>query len=371
MKNYSKITENKDILTKEYADSIYAKINDIPTSTTVSNWGFTKNIGTITGIKMNNVNKGTSGVVDLGTVLTSHQSIRTLNTNNNTSQTVSASESISGSGTINLHKVAKTGSYNDLLNTPNPVTESTVSSWGFTKNTGTVTSVAVKMNGAEKGKVTSSGTIDLGTVITAHQDISGKLDKTTYEWNKEFRAGSNGAISLGRYNIYDTQLTFDISSTTTASMNGKLVIAAQNGVIKQAKVFGDATGALVSKIVIYQSAIINNRSWVEVFCNFDGWSKNKVHIYGVALESATVTNQMSSVTFTNGVPSPITSGDSKWSGTIDNDLSVKQNKLTAGSNITISGNTISADAYVLPSANSDRLGGIKISFSNGILRITT
>lgn len=51
---------------------------------------------------------------------------------------------------------------------------------------------------------------------------------------------------------------------------------------------------------------------------------------------------MSSVTFTNGVPSPVTSGDSKWSGTIVNDLSGKQDKLTAGSNITISGNTISA-----------------------------
>lgn len=208
-------------------------------------------------------------------------------------------------------------------------------------------------------------------VLTSHQDISGKLDKTTYEWNKEFAAGSNGAISLGRYNIYDTQLTFDISSTTSASINGKLVIATQNGRICQAKVFGDATGVLVSKIVIYQSAIVNNRSWVEVFCNFDGWSKNKVHIYGVALESATVTNQMSSVTFTNGVPSPITSGDSKWNGTIDNDLSKKQDKLTAGSNITISGNTISANAYVLPSANSDRLGGIKINFSNGVLTITT
>ena len=77
-----------------------------------------KKTGTITGIKMNGASKGTSGVVDLGTVLTSHQSIRTLNTDNNTSQTVSASESISGTGTINLHKVAKTGSYNDLLNKP-------------------------------------------------------------------------------------------------------------------------------------------------------------------------------------------------------------------------------------------------------------
>ena len=138
------------------------------TESTISNWGFTKNVGTVTAVVVNGYHYDPEGgTVDLGTVLTSHQSIRTLNTNNNTSQTVSASESISGSGTINLHKVAKTGSYNDLLNTPNPVTESTVSSWGFTKNTGTVTSVAVKMNGAEKGKVTSSGTIDLGTVITA------------------------------------------------------------------------------------------------------------------------------------------------------------------------------------------------------------
>ena len=41
----------------------------------MSNWGFTKNIGTITGITMNGASKGTSGVVDLGTVITSHQDI--------------------------------------------------------------------------------------------------------------------------------------------------------------------------------------------------------------------------------------------------------------------------------------------------------
>ena len=139
-----------------------------------------KKTGTITEIKMNGNSKGTSGTVDLGTVLTSHQSIKTLNTNNTTSQTATASEALSGSGTINLHKVAKTGSYNDLLNTPAAVTESTVSGWGFTKNTGTVTSVAVKMNGTSKGTVTSSGTIDLGTVITAHQDISGLVRKSAF-----------------------------------------------------------------------------------------------------------------------------------------------------------------------------------------------
>ena len=54
----------------------YAVIADPPTipaavtESTVSGWGFTKNAGTITGIKMNGSSKGTSGVVDLGTVIT-------------------------------------------------------------------------------------------------------------------------------------------------------------------------------------------------------------------------------------------------------------------------------------------------------------
>ena len=68
-----------------------------------------------------------------------------------------------------LATVATSGSYNDLSNKPTipaAVTSSIVSGWGFTKNAGTVTSVAVKLNGAVKGTITSSGTIDLGTVVS-------------------------------------------------------------------------------------------------------------------------------------------------------------------------------------------------------------
>lgn len=43
-----------------------------------------------------------------------------------------------------------------------------------TSNVGTIT--GIKMNGVSKG---TSGVVDLGTVITAHQDISGKQDKST------------------------------------------------------------------------------------------------------------------------------------------------------------------------------------------------
>jgi len=45
-------------------------------STDIENWNSkTSNTGTITGITMNGASKGTSGVVDLGTVLTEHQDI--------------------------------------------------------------------------------------------------------------------------------------------------------------------------------------------------------------------------------------------------------------------------------------------------------
>ena len=53
-------------------------------------------------------------------------------------------------------------------------TEAEITAMGFTKNLGTITEV--KMNGVTKG---TSGVVDLGTVITEHQDISGKQDKIT------------------------------------------------------------------------------------------------------------------------------------------------------------------------------------------------
>ena len=60
---------------KSKLDGIAANATAV-TSTTVTGWGFTKNAGTITGIKMNGSSKGTNGVVDLGTVLTAHQAIK-------------------------------------------------------------------------------------------------------------------------------------------------------------------------------------------------------------------------------------------------------------------------------------------------------
>ena len=136
---------------------------------------------------------------------------------------------------VKLAKVAISGSYDDLDNKPTiptAVTESTVSGWGFTKNTGTYskpsggipksdlassvqtslgkadtalqsyteqykgTVTGVKVNGSTKNP--SNGVVDLGTVITSHQDISGKQDKLVSGTNIKT---INGQSIVGSGNI--------------------------------------------------------------------------------------------------------------------------------------------------------------------------
>lgn len=131
-----------------------------------------RDLGFVERIKMNNssIEPGDTGTVDLGTVLTSHQSIKTLNTNNTTSQTASASEALSGSGTINLHKVAKTGSYNDLLNKPTIPTDTGATSVEVTGTGNAVT--AASYNATNRKLTLTKGS----TFLTSHQDISGKAN---------------------------------------------------------------------------------------------------------------------------------------------------------------------------------------------------
>ena len=189
--------------------------------------------GTVTGVKVNGSTKNPSnGIVDIGTVITSHQDI-----------SGKADKS-------SLASVATSGSYNDLKNKPNipsAVTESTVSGWGFTKNTGTyskpssgipksdlASAVQTSLNKADtalqteqyKGTVTgvkingttkspSSGVVDLGTVITAHQDISGKQDKIT-DLDDIREGAAKGAAS----EPYITDFTInDIDSVYYGSVN--------------------------------------------------------------------------------------------------------------------------------------------------------
>lgn len=145
MKNYSDITENLDITTKQYVDS-----------------GFMPKTG---GIFTGDV-----------TITPGHLKTDLIKSADNSkliAEFTAAGLEIGGSGTplrfYSSTRPVVANQNKELAYTsdiPAAVTDSTVLGWGFTKNAGTVTSVAVKMNGETKGTVTSSGTIDLGTVLT-------------------------------------------------------------------------------------------------------------------------------------------------------------------------------------------------------------
>lgn len=123
------------------------------TDYSVGRLNYTKNLGTVTTIKMNNaVVLQTEGVVDLGAIQekidTDHKLSGDFIIDGLVNKVINVKpdwDAISGSDSEILNKptlatVATSGSYNDLSNKPTIPTESTVSGWGFTKNTGTVTS---------------------------------------------------------------------------------------------------------------------------------------------------------------------------------------------------------------------------------------
>lgn len=131
--------------------------------------GFTSNTGTITGITMNNTSKGTSGVVDLGTVVTSETTL----SKGSTSGSGNAVTDLSVSG----HTITLTKGKTFLESESDPIfaasaaygiSSSDITNWnGKTSNVGTITGIT--MNNVSKG---TSGVVDLGTVITSETTLS-------------------------------------------------------------------------------------------------------------------------------------------------------------------------------------------------------
>lgn len=196
----SEFVENDPVFTASPAYRI--------TSADIDNWNSKAGGSGITGIKMNGQTVGTSGIVDLGTVVTTESdptisswakastkpsytasevgavpTTRTVNGKELSSDisltstdvgAVPRSRTVNGKAlTGNITLTAEdVGALPSSTVIPTKVSELTNDS-GFTTNTGTIT--GIKMNGSSKG---TSGVVDLGTVLTSHQDISGKADKS-------------------------------------------------------------------------------------------------------------------------------------------------------------------------------------------------
>lgn len=85
--------------------------------------------------------------------------------------------------------------------------------------TGTITGIT--MNGASKG---TSGVVDLGTVITAHQDISGKQDKLTAEQLNAVNSGITEA-KVSTYDGYATSKQDKLSTAQLGAVNSGITAA--------------------------------------------------------------------------------------------------------------------------------------------------
>lgn len=161
-----------------------------------------------------------------------HQSIKTLKTDNTTAQSPSSGETIAGSGTINLHKVSKTGSYNDLLNKPTipsayqlPIANASALGGVKSSTTGTTANrdynVQVKADGTMKVNVPWTDT-NTDTHYTAHMYAGAKdtqSNSATTNGNTYLKLVENGAMR-DQHNIVGAGRT-----TVTSDANGKITIS--------------------------------------------------------------------------------------------------------------------------------------------------
>lgn len=119
-----------------------------------------------------------------------------------------ASTIASKANSADLATVATSGNYNDLTDKPtipSAVTESTVSGWGFTKNTGTYSKPSTGIPKTDLASAVQSSLDKADTALQTHQDISGKANQTdltnhTSDTNLHITETSRGNIET----LFDT-----------------------------------------------------------------------------------------------------------------------------------------------------------------------
>lgn len=137
---------------------------------------------------------------------------------------------------VTLAKVATSGSYNDLNDKPTipaAVTESTVSGWGFTKNTGTYSKPSA---GIPKSDLASDVQASLGKADSAIQNV-----KTI-----------NGESIVGEGNI---EINVDTSTLVTKEELAEAEEGVNNTIIDNEEILASAINELNSRIATIESII--------------------------------------------------------------------------------------------------------------------
>ena len=189
------------------ADNTYTNISDLPTL---------DSIGENTWVPVETTGKE-GKKVDLNSVTPG-----TLNTDNSTAQAVNADESLAG--TVNLHKVAKTGSYNDLLNKPTipkvGYLNTTLAATQATNSAETLTGTVKLHKVSKTGKYT-----DLLELPKLRTNITGSLDPV-YE---EAITGTIKLHKIAKTGKYDDLIDKPSIPATTSNLkyNGDIMVVDQ------------------------------------------------------------------------------------------------------------------------------------------------
>ena len=186
----------------------------IITASDVENWGFTKNKGTITGIKMNGDSKGTSGVVDLGTVFTAHTGL----VGGNLVQYDSTAQTLKDSGK-KISDLATTSQVNAKYTKPSGGIPKTDLASDVQTSLGKANNAMPKSGGTFTGEVTFGSTENFqGYYIkrmigslgagTAYANLNSSYKDGTWHrmWRLRFPNGSSfwGKIKITLYGGYSS-----------------------------------------------------------------------------------------------------------------------------------------------------------------------
>ena len=203
-----------------------------------------------------------------------------------------------------LKTIAFSGSYNDLSDKPDisgkanlaggntftgkqtlnsPASDGySIDAAGYVKGSWLQAS-AISNKGANTGKVCVFDNSGWIYYRTPKEVIIDAECAVKYELKKTINFSQDGVLYVGKFKVYDTNVTFEITSTTGSTYSGKLVIATQNYVIREMTVYGDAANTVAPNIYIKPST--TSDPYIEVYFKPESWSKNVVHVYGSNIEA--------------------------------------------------------------------------------------
>lgn len=175
-----------------------------------------------------------------------------------------------------LSIVAKSGSYNDLSNKPtipSAVTESTVSGWGFTKNTGTYSKPSA---GIPKTDLSSDVQTSLGKADTALQSYTEQYTGTVtgVTVNGSTKSPSSGIVDIGnvaKYVRIDNILKGPVNVQGTVDVgyvNKQLVTTALSSITLSPNIYYRNTSTSLSTLTITLNGISNPYIINEYFVEF-------------------------------------------------------------------------------------------------------